>query len=97
MSAVASIVPPSLNSAPLRHFLDLKDLDTATLRQIIDTAAGMKHMQQGRRFPLHPRLPLAGRQLGLIMSKPSTRTRVSFEVGMRQLGGDVVVLSPQEM
>ncbi|MFT8368675.1 MAG: ornithine carbamoyltransferase [Acetobacter papayae] len=97
MSAVASIVPPSLNSVPPRHFLDLKDLDTATLRQIIDTAAGMKRMQQGRRFPLHPRQPLAGRQLGLIMSKPSTRTRVSFEVGMRQLGGDVVVLSPQEM
>ncbi|MCX2565347.1 ornithine carbamoyltransferase [Acetobacter suratthaniensis] len=97
MSAVASIVPPSLNSVPLRHFLDLKDLDTATLRQIIDTAAGMKRMQQGRRFPLHPRQPLAGRQLGLIMSKPSTRTRVSFEVGMRQLGGDAVVLSPQEM
>nr|WP_243428423.1 ornithine carbamoyltransferase [Acetobacter suratthaniensis] len=81
----------------MRHFLDLKDLDTATLRQIIDTAAGMKRMQQGRRFPLHPRQPLAGRQLGLIMSKPSTRTRVSFEVGMRQLGGDAVVLSPQEM
>ncbi|MBO1327043.1 ornithine carbamoyltransferase [Acetobacter suratthaniensis] len=91
------MVPPSLNSVPLRHFLDLKDLDTATLRQIIDTAAGMKRMQQGRRFPLHPRQPLAGRQLGLIMSKPSTRTRVSFEVGMRQLGGDAVVLSPQEM
>ena len=88
---------PSASLATPRHFLDLKDLDAATLRQILDVAASMKRMQQKRRFPLHPRQPLAGRQLGLILSKPSTRTRVSFEVGIRQLGGDAVVLSPQEM
>nr|WP_249210786.1 ornithine carbamoyltransferase [Acetobacter persici] len=80
-----------------RHFLDLKDLDATTLRQILDVAAGMKQMQKGRRFPLHPRVPLAGRALGIILSKPSTRTRVSFEVGIRQLGGDAVILSPSDM
>src|SRR5256884_1608845 len=41
--------------------------------------------------------PLEGKTLALIFEKPSTRTRVSFEVAMRQLGGDVVVLSGREM
>lgn len=80
-------------SSPIRHFLDLKDFDAATLRQILDTAAGMKRMQQGRRRPMHPAKPLEGRSLGILLSKPSTRTRVSFEIGIRQLGGDAVVLS----
>lgn len=77
----------------VRHFLDLRDLDAATLRQILEVAAGIKKMQQGRRRPLHPARPLEGRALGILLSKPSTRTRVSFEVGVRQLGGDAVVLS----
>lgn len=97
MSAALSTSSITSVQTGLRHFLDLRDLDGATLRQILDVASSMKRMQQNRRFPLHPRQPLAGRQLGLILSKPSTRTRVSFEVGMRQLGGDAVVLSPQDM
>ncbi|NHN89095.1 ornithine carbamoyltransferase [Acetobacter conturbans] len=80
----------------IRHFLDLRDLDKATLRQIIDVAAGMKRMQRGRTRPLHPQKPLEGRALGILLSKPSTRTRVSFEVGVRQLGGDAVVLSAND-
>ncbi len=86
--------PPSVPA--LRHYLDLRDLDRATLRAILDVAAEMKRAQQGRAYPLHPRRPLAGRTLGLMMEKPSTRTRVSFEVAMRQLGGDVIVLSPRD-
>lgn len=97
MSAVVSTVSPSLTPMEPRHFLDIKDLDSATLRQILDVARGIKRMQKGRRFPLHPRQPLAGRQVGLMFSRPSTRTRVSFEVGVRQLGGDAVVLSSQDM
>ncbi|MBS4076436.1 ornithine carbamoyltransferase [Ameyamaea chiangmaiensis] len=89
-------LPPAQPLSP-RHFLDLRDLDGTTLRQIIDVAAGIKRMQRDRARPLHPALPLAGRNLGLMLSQPSTRTRVSFEVGMRQLGGDVVVLSPSDM
>ena len=77
--------------APPRHFLDLKDFDTKTLRQMLDVASGFK-----RAKPLAAR-PLAGKTLALVFEKPSTRTRVSFEVGMRQLGGDVVVLSAREM
>ena len=73
-----------------RHFLDLRDFDTATLRQMLDVASGFK-----RAGGVTSR-PLAGKTLALIFEKPSTRTRVSFEVGMRQLGGDVIVLSGKE-
>ena len=74
-----------------RHFLDLRDFDSATLRQMLDVAAGFK-----RAGGVTSR-PLAGKTLALIFEKPSTRTRVSFEVAMRQLGGDVVVLSGRDM
>ena len=73
-----------------RHFLDLRDFDTATLRQMLDVASGFK-----RAGGVTSR-PLAGKTLAMIFEKPSTRTRVSFEVGMRQLGGDVIVLSGKE-
>src|SRR3984885_16019794 len=73
-----------------RHFIDLRDFDTATLRQMLDVASGFK-----RAGGITSR-PLAGKTLALIFEKPSTRTRVSFEVGMRQLGGEVIVLSGKE-
>jgi ornithine carbamoyltransferase len=73
-----------------RHFLDLRDFDAATLRQMLDVASGFK-----RAGGVSSR-PLAGKTLALIFERPSTRTRVSFEVGMRQLGGEVTVLSGKE-
>jgi ornithine carbamoyltransferase len=73
-----------------RHFLDLDDFDTATLRSILERGSALK---KGGRADK----PLAGKTLAMIFEKPSTRTRVSFEVGMRQLGGDVVMLSSKEM
>jgi ornithine carbamoyltransferase len=69
-----------------RHFLDLDHFDTGTLREILDLAARYKAA-----LPDHDK-PLAGKALGMIFEKPSTRTRVSFERGMAQLGGDVIVL-----
>ena len=73
-----------------RHFIDLRDFDGATLRQMLDAAANYKRAGVTSR-------PLAGKTLAVIFEKPSTRTRVSFEVGMRQLGGDVVVLYGHDM
>ena len=69
-----------------RHFLDIRDHDSATLRAMLDHAARMKRGADTAK-------PLAGKTVALIFEKPSTRTRVSFEVGIRQLGGDVVMLS----
>ncbi len=76
-----------------RHFLDLAALEADTLRQIVDLGAAFKRGDA----TAPPPGGLAGKTLAMIFEKPSTRTRVSFEVGMKQLGGSVVVLTPTEM
>ncbi|MCC7166308.1 MAG: ornithine carbamoyltransferase [Rhodospirillales bacterium] len=78
-----------MSRAP-RHFLDLDRFDEGTLRRMLDLGLAYKKDKAANRQPLQ------GRMLALIFEKPSTRTRVSFEVGMKQLGGDVVVLSHLE-
>ena len=85
-SAVAA--SSSAAAAAARHFLDLDRIGGGELRRILDL--GHEYKRLGRRADA-PR-PLAGKTLALIFEKPSTRTRVSFEVAMKQLGGDVVVL-----
>ncbi len=71
-----------------KHFLDLDQVDPKTLRQILDQGKAMK---KSRSNGGHDK-PLAGKTLAMIFEKPSTRTRVSFEVGMRELGGDTIML-----
>jgi ornithine carbamoyltransferase len=77
---------------PPRHFLDIDKLDAGTLRQILTLATAHKR----REPPDGSFKPLAGKTLAMIFEKPSTRTRVSFEVGIRQLGGDAVILTPND-
>ncbi|NGM21339.1 ornithine carbamoyltransferase [Roseomonas stagni] len=89
MSVALKSVAGGGKAAP-RHFLELMDHDAATLRRMLDLGQQAKRGQvQGK--------PLAGKSVALIFEKPSTRTRVSFEVGIRQLGGDVIVLSSRDM
>jgi ornithine carbamoyltransferase len=81
-----------------RHFVDLCDLDSSTLTALIEearrrkrTRAGMPHGQADDDAPLR------GRVLALIFDKHSTRTRISFDVAMRQLGGSTLMMSGAEM
>ncbi len=75
-----------------RHFLDLDRLDASTLRTLLDQGRMIKARKDGDANAK----PLAGKIMAMLFDKPSTRTRVSFEVGMKQLGGDVVMLSSQD-
>jgi ornithine carbamoyltransferase len=79
-----------------RHFLDIDRIEASTLRRIIDMARAMK--KAGRRVPakLTPE-DIADRVLMLIFEKPSTRTRVSFDVAMRQLGGQSIALNHTDL
>ena len=79
----------AVTNAP-RHFLDIDRLNREELRLILDRAVAYK---QGR-APNGVEKPLAGKSVALVFEKPSTRTRVSFEVGIHQLGGQPVVLEP---
>jgi ornithine carbamoyltransferase len=86
--AVASGAAPfggRKDAGPPRHFLDIDRYQTAELRDILDLGFAYKNGRRDR--------PLEGKTLAMIFEKPSTRTRVSFEVAMRQLGGDVIILN----
>ena len=76
----------------IRHFLTLHDLSTDEINQVIDLAIELKAAhREGRQEPI-----FSGKVLAMIFEKSSTRTRVSFESGMAQLGGDALFLSPND-
>jgi ornithine carbamoyltransferase len=70
------------------HFIDIADVSSKELRQILELAKKCKHKhKKGKRYR-----PLKGKQLAMIFEKPSTRTRVSFEAGINQLGGHGIMM-----
>jgi len=76
----------------MKHFLDINTFDQTILREILEGGSDIKrHLKAGNADK-----PLAGKTLVMIFEKPSTRTRVSFQVGMQQLGGMVVVMNESE-
>ena len=76
----------------MRNFINLSDIDKRELRKIVDHAKSQK--QKGSTIKTD--VSLVGKTLIMIFEKPSTRTRLSFELAMKKLGGDVLVLNPKE-
>ena len=75
-----------------KHFLDIDQFDQKTLRTILDRGHELKKARTHADAPK----PLSGKTLVMIFEKPSTRTRVSFQVGMQELGGHIVLLNDDE-
>ena len=85
-----------MSTIGIRHFLDLTDIPAGELRGIVAASRAMKNRVKARRDRT-AQGPLVGQTLAMIFDKPSTRTRVSFDVAMRQLGGESIMLTGQEM
>ena len=82
----------------MTHFLDIDKSKPEALRGIINTALEMKQARVGlSKGTLDADQPLSGQMVALIFEKPSTRTRVSFDVGVRQMGGQTMLLSGTDM
>ncbi|MBH0238538.1 ornithine carbamoyltransferase [Methylobrevis albus] len=102
-SAIANgdaAAPGAAVTGAVRHFLDLTDVSAAELRRILDAAAAIKAERAEAKRAGHARRgdgPLAGKVLAMVFERPSTRTRVSFDVGMRELGGETLMLTGAEM
>ena len=84
-----------MSAGGVRHFLDLTDFSGEELRRVLDASAAIKSAR--RKGELARERPLAGKTLAMVFDKPSTRTRVSFDVAMRELGGETVMLTGAEM
>jgi len=82
-----------MSVAGVKHFLDLDALPAGELRKLIDLSRDLK----SRREAVASAKPFAGKVLAMIFDQPSTRTRISFDVAMRQLGGETIMLTGAEM
>ena len=98
MTATRAVRQRKPAAAGPRHFLDLADFDSATLKSVIAAARRRKDARSGLpRGALDGDAPLEGRMLAMIFERPSTRTRISFDVGMQELGGRTIMLTGAEM
>ena len=81
----------------MRNFINIADINKNNLRKIIDHAKSEKEKRSNlKKSASDLNVPLTGRTLIMIFEKPSTRTRISFELAMKQLGGQLLVLNPKE-
>ncbi|MGV6875427.1 ornithine carbamoyltransferase [Pseudochelatococcus sp. B33] len=94
-AALATTISNSASGTGVRHFLDLTDFAGEQLREMLELGKALK-ARRVRGGPQQYR-PLDGKVLAMIFDKPSTRTRVSFDVGIRELGGEPLMLTGAEM
>jgi ornithine carbamoyltransferase len=84
-----------MSTATIRHFLDLCDFSGDEIRHVLNVGLAIK--ERRRKGERAKDRPLEGKVLAMVFDKPSTRTRVSFDVGMRELGGETLMLTGKEM
>lgn len=77
-----------------RHFLDLGDISADEIRRIVD---GARRIKERRRAPLASDKVLAGKSIAMIFEQPSLRTRMSFDMGIRELGGESIMVTGKEI
>ena len=81
----------------MKNFINIADIDKKDLRKIIEHAKSQKKQRSNlKKSAIDPDISLAGKTLIMIFEKPSTRTRISFELAIKQLGGQLLVLDPKE-
>ncbi len=85
----------TVNTGKTRHFLDLSDIPARELRRILDNSRAIKARR--RTDTAHRDQVLAGRKIAMVFEQPSLRTRISFEVGIRELGGDPLMITGKEI